>query len=451
MVQLNRLSNGALAGLLAGGLMGIGARISMRVVALFGEMNLSFSLSGTLGILVLFTVFGALFGVLYAVVRPFIPLRAQVWGGIYGAAWAALASLPFLNDPSGEFALASPWVGVALFAPLPLCGGLLLGMLTPMLDRRTSADAERSVHVSWLIGLAVAVILAIMSIGSLMDSGARMPRALWDLYRVLDVPAPQALEINGLIGFVLMLGYVGGLIGLFFAGGQARAGRISVLTLLLFAAGFFNQQGVFSSMMDSLLIAALAAAVVKAAGAIGLLFLLHTFPDGRFAWRWSCHLVGGSTIGALIWFTLPVFRLDPSLWIAESLRLLVVAIILGSGGVVLGMRLCGADSERRRQIAGPSVGLAAALLWVLALWTAVLLNPNLGFSGTAAPFAPLGVALYLLPWLLPPLLLLHAVLRRGLWKVVQWDNHQHCAVKNGMDETPNEQALAHTPALEKAH
>jgi hypothetical protein len=148
---------------------------------------------------------------------------------------------------------------------------------------------------------------------------------------------------------------------------------------------------------------------------------------------------------------LPVFGVESSSWIAEPLRLLAVTVILGSGVAVLGMRWHSADDDRRRQILGPSVGLAAALLWFLSLWAAMLLKPNLGFSGDAAPFAPLGVALYLLPWLLPPLLLLHAVLRRGLWKVVQWGNHQPQPLRNEMDETHNEQALAHAAALEKAH
>lgn len=449
MIQLNRLSNGALAGLLAGALMGIGARISMRIVALFGNSQPDFTFVGTLGILMLFTLFGLPFGAIFTGLHPLVRLRMSIWGGIYGLIFAALVCIPFLNDPGGEFALASPWVGIVLFAPLPLLGGLLLGIIMPRLERRTMGSAQRSVHIVWVLVMLLAVSLAVMSMGPFMDSGTRMPRAIWDLYRAAGIPVPQAIDISGLIGFMVMLGYVGGLIVLFFTAGQHRVGRMTVLALLLFAAGFFSQRGIFTGMMDNLRMAALAAALIKAIGATGLIFLLHTFPDGRFTWQWSRRLVMMVAIGALIWFTLPVMGIQPVAWIPEVLRLLVVAAILGSGVAALVVRLQRADDALRWQSAGPSLGLAVVVIYFLSLWVATLLQPNFGFKNLVAPFAPLSVPIYLLPWLLPPILMLHAVLRRGLWGVVQWDNHH--AVGNGMDETPNQQALAHTPALEKAH
>ncbi|MBX3001844.1 MAG: hypothetical protein KF893_25185 [Caldilineaceae bacterium] len=419
MVQINRLSNGALAGMAVGFLMGIGARIAMRIVALLGNSQPDFSFVGTVGILMLFTLAGLPFGVIFAGMHLLVRLRAQIWGGIYGLIFALVACIPFLNDPGGEFALASPWVGILLFAPLPLIGGVLLGLITPALEQRTAGAAQRSVHIGWLAGMTVAVILAFMSMGTLMDGGTRMPRALWDLYSAAGIPTPQAIGISGLIGFVVMLGYVGGLTGIFFAAGQHRAARLAALALLLFAAGFFSQRGIFTGMMDSLRMAALAAALIKTVGATGLTFLLHTFPDGRFTWPWSRPLVMTVVVGALIWFMLPVMGAQPAAWIPEGLRLLAVTAILGSGVAALALRVQRADTELRRQIATPSLGLAAVVICFLGLWTAMLLSPKLGFSGLIAPFAPLSVPIYLLPWLLPPLLMLHAVLRRSLWSVVQ--------------------------------
>jgi hypothetical protein len=422
MVQLNRLAHGLLAGVLVGLLMGIGARVSMRVVALIGGMHPEFTFGGTVAILVLFAIIGIPFGVIFAGLRPLIPLPAQTWGGLYGLAWAVLASIPFLNDPGGELALASPWVGVALFATLPLCGGLLLGILAPWLERRSAGERPRAIHVAWLVGLLIAVVLAFMGMGSLVDPSARMPRAVWELYKNLGIAFTEVDDVNGMFGVFLVMGYVGGLVILFFNGGQARPARLAVLALLLFAAGFFSQRGIFTGMMDSLRIAALAAGVVKAVGASGLVFLLHTFPDGRFAWPWSRFLVVATALGSLIWFTLPVSGVLPSTWIPQPLQLLAVTVILGSGVVALALRFQRADALLRRQIGGPSVGLAAAVLWFPGLWTAMFFSPDLGFGSSAAPFAPLSVAIYLLPWLLPPLTMIHAMLRRGLWRVVQWES-----------------------------
>jgi hypothetical protein len=63
-----------------------------------------------------------------------------------------------------------------------------------------------------------------------------------------------------------------------------------------------------------------------------------------------------------------------------------------------------------------------SVCWFLGLWGASLLIPSLGFADAGAPFAPLSVALYLLPWLLAPSTLLYAVVHRKLWSVVEWKN-----------------------------
>lgn len=68
---------------------------------------------------------------------------------------------------------------------------------------------------------------------------------------------------------------------------------------------------------------------------------------------------------------------------------------------------------------GPAIAFTVAMGAFLAIWALSLLLPGLVLRGGDAPFVPLATPLFLWPWLLPPLTLLHAVMRRGLWKVVQ--------------------------------
>ena len=77
-VDLNRVGAGLVTGTAAGALIGgIGARLAMRVVALLGEGAPSFSIGGTLGILMMGAVLGAIGGLGFALVRWLLRLRAK--------------------------------------------------------------------------------------------------------------------------------------------------------------------------------------------------------------------------------------------------------------------------------------------------------------------------------------------------------------------------------------
>ncbi len=419
MINLNRLTNGAWAGVVIGILLGMGARLSMRVVAVAGGMQPNFSLGGTLGILVLFAALGLVWGLLFIGMGAFVPLRTPMWGVVYGLLFGGLTAIPFLTDPGGELALAAPWLGVLLFAPLPLLGGILLGQLTLWLDQRPTAASPRLVNRRWLAAGMGALVLAIMGIGSLLD-GSRIPRALWDLVQALGISFNTVNEINGLLGMLFLMGYVGSLLALFLVCGHTRAGRGTVVALLLFAAGFFNRGVPFTSMMDSLRLAAIASALVQAAGATGLLLLLCGFPDGEVHGRWLQRARKGVAVAALIWFGLPVVGINANALLPAPLRLAGLIGIMGGGLWMMWTRWQRSPVALQRQIIGPVLGFTVALLWFLGLWAATLIVPDLGFSAPRDPFAPLSVTLYLMPWLLPPLLILHAVLRRGLWQVIEW-------------------------------
>ena len=73
MIDLNKVSLGVLAGMLGGVVAGVGARIAMRVVALIASGVGSFSLGGTLAILLFGVIVGMPFGALFVGVRRWLP------------------------------------------------------------------------------------------------------------------------------------------------------------------------------------------------------------------------------------------------------------------------------------------------------------------------------------------------------------------------------------------
>ena len=153
-VDLNRIGAGLVTGAAAGGLIGgIGARLAMRVVTLLGEGVPSFTVGGTIGIMLMSAILGAIGGLGFALVRWLLRLRTSegtsslrniLAGAGYGAILAALVVLPFFLAPTGELSLAPPLVGAALFGWIPLAYGLTLGITTPWLERRM-AVVDRSV------------------------------------------------------------------------------------------------------------------------------------------------------------------------------------------------------------------------------------------------------------------------------------------------------------------
>ncbi len=422
MIDLQRLGNGALAGALTGVLIGLGARASMRLVALMVAMQPGFNFGATLGILFLFALMGVPFGVLFVGLRPGPASHTVGWGALYGIGWAALVAILFVSSRDGELSLVPPWIGILLFAPLPFLGGLLMAILVPRLDRWPATGIPRRVQAGWVWTVAAAIGLAFIGMTSLMGPGTRMPRLVWDLYRMGGFTFADIQALNGLLGAAFVLIYLGLPAALFIVHGQDGRTRLAVLALLLFAAGFFTQRDLFTLLGGDERWAILASGVVKAAGVSGLLFMLYSFPEQRISshphrWRWRLY-----SVLALVWFSLPALDLHPSRWFAEPFRLLAAVGVLGDGLWALLLHWRQAPPWERRQMRGPVIAFAVAILSFLIIWTLSLRLPSLVLSGRDAPFAPLATPLFLWPWLLPPLTILYAVVRRGLWKVIQCSN-----------------------------
>lgn len=120
---------GTASGLLAGLLTGAAARIAMRIFALADGMEPTFSLEGTLTILLIFgVVLGVPLGVIY--VRFWRPLTgiSPRNGLAFGVLLLlVLVALPFMLIPSDEATLVRRLIAIGSFVPVPLVYGLAVG------------------------------------------------------------------------------------------------------------------------------------------------------------------------------------------------------------------------------------------------------------------------------------------------------------------------------------
>ena len=423
-VDLNRLgaalATGALVGATVGG---VGARIAMRAVALLGEGPPGFTAGGTLAIVVMGGVLGALGGLGFALLRRLLcvgwgeetsPLRSIGAGAVYGGALAALAALPFFLVREGELALASPPVGAALFAWIPLAYGLALGAATPRVERRMAA-APHAVGLGWLATFGLALALALAGMSPLLGEFVPFPPAATELHYSAGLSFAVARALHRALMLAFMLAYGGLATYIFWRGSHHAVARLAAVALLLLAAAFFGRQPALDTGMQALLPARLLPDLLQA-GALSLLsILLFIFPDGRWALPWTRPVAVLWCAWSLLWFTnpLPGTPLDVGGW-PEPVTVMILGIGLGSGLLAISLRLRHSRPEQRKLMRPVLWGFAAALLCFVLLWLASLAAPGLRLRVLSLPQGLLAFGPYLVPWLLLPLSLA-AAMRRGLW------------------------------------
>jgi len=81
---LQKVSIGVRAGLMAGVVLGIGARLAMRVVASMGDRMTEFSVGGTIGILFIGGIIGLISGLIFMAIRRYIPGNGVLKGLSFG-------------------------------------------------------------------------------------------------------------------------------------------------------------------------------------------------------------------------------------------------------------------------------------------------------------------------------------------------------------------------------
>ena len=138
-----------LAGVTAGVVWSIGARLAMRIVALIDGREPEFSVGGTLVILIAGVMFGTPLALLFALVRRWLPGTGLRKGLSYGAILLALGIAPFsllgASDLDSSVASVPVLIGTALFGGLFLLFGLTVEAVRARLSRKapvaTAIDA----------------------------------------------------------------------------------------------------------------------------------------------------------------------------------------------------------------------------------------------------------------------------------------------------------------------
>lgn len=133
------------AGVTAGVLWGIGARIAMRAVALADGGPTEFTIGGTLLILFVGALFGIPLGLLFAAVRRWLPGSGRQKGLAFGGGLLALLVVPFAllgaGDIGGDVLDAPVLIGTGLFASLFVGYGLAVEAAMDWIERRVAGVA----------------------------------------------------------------------------------------------------------------------------------------------------------------------------------------------------------------------------------------------------------------------------------------------------------------------
>lgn len=411
MISLNRLAFCAIAGLLAGVLIGgAGARLAMRGVALIGAMQPGFTMGGTLAILILGGILGVIAGVLLGLVWKWLPGQAVVKGGVLGGAFALLVGVLLFRSGGGELDLATPPVRAALFAWIPLVWGLAAGWLAGRLEVRFSAAPSRQTGLAGLVFFGFCLLLALVSMFSLASEALSLPGLVARAGRDWGWVGLRTTHSLAMVFFALA--YCGLCSLIFWQAAGRRLAVMAACALLLFAAAFIQNGRVLTSALDFLSLGPALAGLLRAVGLAGLLALMLLWPDGEFrpAWgRWALVLWGA--LWLLLWFLAPLFGLGATDF-PEPVLLVAVMGGLFTGLAGQWLRYRQADAAVRH-IQGPVVAaFSLVLLAYLLVWAVQIVYPDLRARGLPPLATPLAFFPFLLPWLLLPLSLWVSVRRQ---------------------------------------
>lgn len=125
-----------LAQVLTGSILGLCARLAMRVVALTDETpGTAFTVGGTLGILIAFIVLSTPATLVYLLVRRFLPGATVVKGLTFGFLELVVVGIRFLSGGEVQ-AIGVPALNVVLFGGLFLLHGAVLVTMVHRLEPR---------------------------------------------------------------------------------------------------------------------------------------------------------------------------------------------------------------------------------------------------------------------------------------------------------------------------
>jgi hypothetical protein len=140
MFYLKKIGVGLLAGLVAGLILGIGARLAMRLIALAAHQATSFSMEGTLIILLSGALLGLVAGPIFVTVQAYMP-GARWQGGVFGLIVLGMLSLAIPPPIQDEIARAGDHLPliIVLFVTVFTGFGIAMQAVLPWLQPRRDA------------------------------------------------------------------------------------------------------------------------------------------------------------------------------------------------------------------------------------------------------------------------------------------------------------------------
>jgi hypothetical protein len=419
-IDLNHFRRAALSGIAGGVIAGVVSRFSMRLVAVFGGLETSFSVGGTLAILLVGAFFGIPFALIFSGVGRFLPFPERWKGLAYGVILGVLfVVLPFLLIEDGELELVDPRVGILLFFPLPVTFGLVQTLIHPRLKGRYDDQTAGRISLPGLVLLGLGLIFTISSTAKLVSRFPLIPDTVHGAFQVLGLSAQKLVNLANVVTVSFIVLYTGLVVAIIWKGAQHWMSRFAALTLLAFGGTFMTRGLLPGEAMNALPLVRWLPIFLRTFGLGSLVILFYIFPNGRFDPGWTRWLAVIWSGWLLVWFAglLSGTPLSPNRWDSSALVFVIVGG-LGSATLAQISRYRKSEPDEKMPIRSVIFALIVILIVFIFLGLGMAVDPGL----RVVPFADSRLSFlfsfspYLLPWLVIPAALLYAILRRGLWQ-----------------------------------
>lgn len=293
---------GAATGLVV---IGGGMRLAMRGVALLLNMPPSFSLSGTLAILLIGATAGLLMGLLYGLALQQSTTSWRATGALFGLPFTALVAAAFLGlfgQPDGEATLAGPWVGALLFAPLPLLQALSMAYLLRPRATPIKNAPPRRINIGWFALFLALLAWTFVALASLVER-VRTPLMISELLDAVGVSFQEVRDVQSLMGLLFLLSFCALHLAAFTRAGHLLPVRLVTMGQLLLAALLMRAEPLLPQLTR-----ATAATTVEWVALLAYLLLcgmVLLYMRASGAWRsvWWALLLFASSFGA-VWCTI---------------------------------------------------------------------------------------------------------------------------------------------------
>ena len=158
-----------MAGMVAGAVAGLGARLAMFIARLMNDsyngqnthasaINGQVTVSGTLSIVVTGMLFGVAGALAYLLVRRWVPGRGALKGLVFGLGLLLVGGSAVIDGNHEFFRYTRPWLSVAMFAALYPLFGVVLAFASERWARRPQGRPSNTAAavVGWaILGLVV--------------------------------------------------------------------------------------------------------------------------------------------------------------------------------------------------------------------------------------------------------------------------------------------------------